>query len=108
MILNIKKLKIQDGTNIILQYNNGNNIILQYQNGNDYIDFNDNILRNISDPAWNYDVANKNYVDIYKQTDASQLITGTLNDLRLSNIIVTKAYLDSVLVNDPYKMYLEF
>ena len=97
VILNIKKLKIQDGTNIILQY----------QNGNNYIDFNNIILRNISDPINNQDVTNKNYVDNNKQTDASQLSSGTLNDLRLSNNIVTKAYLDSVLTNDPYKMYLD-
>ena len=51
VILNIKKLKIQDG----------NNTFLQYDTGSKFINFNNYILRNISDPVNSQDVVTKKF-----------------------------------------------
>ena len=98
VILNIKKLKIQDG----------NNTFLQYDTGNIFVGFNNKILRNVQDPVLDQDVVTKKYLNNNSSgnNNASLLTIGTLSDDRLSTNIVTKTYLDAKLL--PTEMFLDY
>ena len=64
-------INIANLTNSFLRRDGGNTAI-------EAIDFNSNIIKNVSDPVSNQDVATENYVDINAFTTAGVVVSGDI------------------------------
>ena len=64
-------INIANLTNSFLRRDGGNTAIGAF-------DLNSNIIKNVSDPVWNQDVATKNYVDTHAFTNADCVVSGNI------------------------------